>query len=87
MNTFILQTSARKRSTGNSFTINVVGSGPMKDAIRDAISNLEHHPAKAPRRALIDMLAIIDSHNFRICHTEHGTSEDDLEEWLFVLQG
>lgn len=87
MHTLILKINARKGTKGNTFTIEAVGSGPVKDAMREAIRGLEHHPAKTPRRALIDTLALIESHNFQIRHTEHTTDENDLEEWLFLLQG
>jgi len=87
MHTLILKINARKGTSGNTFTIEAVGSGPMKDTMREAIRGLEHHPAKTPRRALIDTLALIEAYNFQIRHTEHGTDENDLEEWLFVLQG
>ena len=87
MHTLILKSNARKGTNGNSFTIEAVGSGEAKDTLRQAIRNLEHHPAKTPRRALIDMLALIENHNYQIRHTEHALDENDLEEWLFVLQG
>lgn len=87
MQTLILQNNARKTSSGNTYTIQVLGSSAIKDDLRAAISELEHHPAKAPRRSLIDMLALIERFNLRICHTEHTRDENDLEEWLFLLQG
>ena len=87
MHTLILRINARKGSSGNSFTIEALGSGPAKDAVRQSIQGLEHHPAKSPRRALIDTLALIETHNFQIRHTERTTDENDLEEWMFVLQG
>ena len=59
MQTIMLRSNARKGSSGNSFTIEVLGESPIKDDVRAAIQALEHHPAKASRRALIDMLGLI----------------------------
>lgn len=87
MHTLILQNRGREGSNGKSFTIQVLGDSPAKDAVMDSVRALEHHPAKAERRSLIDMLSIIEKHNFRICHAERGENEEGLEEWLFILQG
>lgn len=86
MHTLILQMKPRKVSDGTTYTIDVVGDSPVKDDVRASIQALEHHPAKASRRSLIDMLGLIEKHNFRICHTEHYFDEE-LEHWLFVVQG
>jgi hypothetical protein len=82
----MLCSNARKSSSGNSFTIEVIGESPVKEDVRAAIQSLEHHPAKASRRALIDMLGLIEKFNFQIRYTER-TEEEDLEEWTFILQG
>lgn len=87
MHTVVLRSIPRKRSSGDVFTIEVVGDSPVKDAVKESIRALEHHPAKVSRRSLIDMLHIIEKHNFQIRYTEHYFTEDDLETWLFVLQG
>jgi hypothetical protein len=87
MNTIILQNRPRKTSQGNTFTIEVIGDSPVKEAIKASIAQLEHYPAKAPRRSIIDMLSLIEKHNMQIRYTEHCFTEDDLEAWMFVLQG
>lgn len=86
MQTVMLRSNARKGSSGNTFTIEVLGESAIKEDVRAAIQALEHHPAKASRRVLIDMLGLIEKFNFQIRHTEH-TLDDDLEEWIFILQG
>ena len=86
MHTIMLRSNARKGSSGNTFTIEVIGDSPVKDDVRAAIKALEHHPAKASRRAIIDMLGLIEKFNFQIRYTER-TEDDDLEEWTFILQG
>jgi len=86
MQTIMLRCNGRKGSSGNTFTIEVIGESPIKEDVRAAIQALEHHPAKASRRALIDMLGLIEKFNFQIRYTEH-TMDDDLEEWTFILQG
>ncbi|MCB8977697.1 MAG: hypothetical protein H6657_09770 [Ardenticatenaceae bacterium] len=86
MQTLMLRSNARKGSSGNTFTIEVIGESPIKDDVRAAIQALEHHPAKASRRVLIDMLALIEKFNFQIRYTERSEDED-LEEWTFILQG
>jgi hypothetical protein len=88
MHTLILQNKPRKSSSGNSWTIEVIGGdSAAKDMLRGAIRELEHHPAKAARRSLIDMLSLIEQYNFEIKFTEHYYTGDDLEGWTFVLQG
>ncbi len=87
MNTLILRNSARQAATGNTWTIEVIGEGPDKDALQEAIRALEHHPARASRRSIIDMLSLIERFNYRIRHVEHRDPENGLETWTFVLQG
>lgn len=87
MHTIMLRNRPRKGSSGNSFIIQVVGDSPVKADVQAAIQELEHHPAKASQRSLIDMLGLIERFNFKICYTEHTTTEDDLEAWSFILQG
>ena len=87
MHTIMLRNNARKGSSGNTFTIEVLGESSIKDNIRTAIQALEHHPAKASRRSLIDMLGLIEQFNLQIRFTEHKLDENDLEEWTFILQG
>ncbi|MCA9901751.1 MAG: hypothetical protein H6654_17505 [Ardenticatenaceae bacterium] len=86
MQTVMLRSNARKGTSGNTFTIEVIGESAIKDDVRAAIQALEHHPAKASRRVLIDMLGLIEKFNFQIRYTER-TEDDDLEEWSFILQG
>jgi len=87
MQTLILQCKPRKMTSGNSWLIEVVGpDGPAKDQLKGSIDKLENHPAKAVRRALIDCLALIQTHGFEIKYTEHFEADNDLEGWLFVLQ-
>ena len=87
MNTIILRTNARKTDEGARFTIEVVGDSAIKDAVRETIRGLEHHPAAASRRNIIDMLSIIEKHRLNIRHTEHYFDDENMEIWLFVLQG
>lgn len=87
MHTIVLRNQPRKTSKGNSFTISVVGNSAIKESVKQAIRELEHHPAPTPSRSLIDMLGIIERFNFQIRFTEHYNTEDDLEAWSFVLQG
>ncbi|MCA9983599.1 MAG: hypothetical protein KDE09_07565 [Anaerolineales bacterium] len=86
MQTLMLNSKPRKGSTGNTFTIEVIGDSPVKDKVREAIQALEHHPAKASRRSIIDLLGIIEQFNFQIRFTEHYL-EDELEGWTFIVQG
>ena len=86
MQTIMLRSNGRKGSSGNSFTIEVIGESTVKDDVRAAIQALEHHPAKVSRRTLIDMLGLIEKFNFQIRYTER-TEDDGLEEWTFILQG
>ena len=88
MHTLILQNKPRAGSAGNTWTIEVLGGdSAAKDALRQAVRDLEHHPAKAARRSLIDMLTLIENFNYEIKHTEHYYNDDDLEGWTFILQG
>lgn len=87
MHTIVLRSNPRKGSSGLSVSIEVIGDSPVKEGVRQSIRELEHHPAKATRRALIDMLNLIEKHNFRIRHAERSETDDGLESWLFVLQG
>lgn len=88
MHTILMQSKPRKDSSGKvSITIEVLGDSPVKDAVKEAINGLEHHPARVSRRTIIDMLSIIERFNFKIAYTEHYFTEDDLEAWMFVLQG
>jgi|GEM_PF-2368510 len=88
MSTLILQNKPRKGSSGNSWRIEVLGSnGNAKEEMKQSIRALEHHPAKASRRSILDMLSLIDEHKYDIKHTEHYYTDDDLEAWMFILQG
>ena len=87
MNTIVLENNAHEGSQGKTWSIQVVGDSASTVDMREAIHGLEHHPAKASRRSLIDMLGLIEKFNFEIRYTEHRNNEDGLEEWLFVLQG
>ena len=87
MHTILLRNRPRKTSKGNSITIGVVGDSAISDRVKQAIRELEHHPAPTPSRSLIDMLGIIEHFNFQIRFTEHYRTGDDLEAWSFLLQG
>jgi uncharacterized protein YaeQ len=88
MHTVLLQSKPRKDSTGKiSITIEALGESPVQDAMKAAVAALEHHPARVSRRSLIDMLALIEQFNMQIRYTEHYYTEDDLEAWMFILQG
>lgn len=87
MQTVILQCKPRKMTAGMSWLIEVLGpDGPAKDQVKESIDKLEHHPAKALRRALIDCLALIQTHGYEIKYTEHFGADSEMEGWLFVLQ-
>ena len=86
MQTLMLNSKPRKGSAGNTFSIEVIGDSPVKDKVREAIQALEHHPARASRRSIIDLLGIIEQFNFQIRFTEHYF-EDELEGWTFIVQG
>lgn len=88
MQTILLQSKPRKDAGGQvSITIEAIGESVIQDAVKEAISKLEHHPARVSRRTLIDMLALIERFNFQIRYTEHTLTEDGLEAWMFILQG
>lgn len=85
MQTIILSNKFREANSGNTWSIEVVGDSACKDVLRQAIGELEYHPAKAARRSLIDMLTLIENHSFQIQYTEHN-DDPKAETWLFVLQ-
>ncbi|MCA9958362.1 MAG: hypothetical protein R3E31_06190 [Chloroflexota bacterium] len=88
MHTIMLRNNVRKTSDGkSSFSIEVLGDSPVKDDVKASINALEHHPAIAARRSIIDMLTIIEKHNFQIRYTERSENEDGAETWQFILQG
>jgi len=88
MHTLLLQNKPRAGSSGNTWSIEVIGQdGAVRTAVKEAIRSLEHHPAKAARRSLIDMLTLIENFNFEIKYTEHFYTDDNLEGWSFILQG
>ncbi len=88
MHTLLLQNKPRAGSSGNTWSIEVIGQdSAVKTAVKEAIRNLEYHPAKAARRSLIDMLTLIENFNFEIKYTEHFYTDDNLEGWSFILQG
>lgn len=87
MHTIILKNTSRKTAKGSVYAIQAVGNSPAKEAMMQSISALENHPAPSAQRSLIDMLDLIEKHNLQIRYTEHHQTDDDLETWLFVLQG
>lgn len=88
MHTILLQSKPRKDASGKvTITIEAIGESPVQDAVKEAIAGLEHHPARVSRRTIIDMLALIERFNLQIRYTEHYFTEDDLEAWMFILQG
>jgi hypothetical protein len=87
MNTVILKNTANESTRGKSFSIQVVGDSPVKLAVLQSIKELQQHPAPSAARSLIDMLGLIEKHNFQIRYTEHDDPENGLETWLFALQG
>jgi hypothetical protein len=86
MHTIMLKSQPRSRSTGTVWMLETIGDSPVKDAIRESIRTLEHHPAKAQRRSMIDALAVIEKHNFKIVFAEKFDDEGN-EGWTFILQG
>lgn len=87
MHTLILKNTPRKTATGSTYSIQVVGNSPAKEALMQSVNALENHPAPSAQRSLVDMLGLIEKHNLQICYTEHNQTDDGLESWLFVLQG
>ena len=88
MSTLIIESKPRKMATGNSWRINVIGpDGRAKDNVKDAVQGLEHHPAKAAQRSLIDIMALIDQFRLEVKYVEHQEAEGELESWLFLVQG
>lgn len=88
MHTLLLQNKPRAGSSGNTWSIEVIGQdSAVRTAVKEAIRSLEHPPAKAARRSLIDMLTLIENFNFEIKYTEHFYTDDNLEGWSFILQG
>jgi hypothetical protein len=87
MDTLILRNNARQSGGSTQYTIEVLGGdSKSKDALQEAIRGLEHHPARAPRRSIIDMLTLIQSQRLHIKHVERTINEDATETWVFVLQ-
>lgn len=88
MSTLIIESKPRKMAAGNSWRIDVVGpDGRAKDDLKEAIKGLEFHPAKAAQRSLIDIMALIDQFRLEIKYVEHHEAEEELESWLFLVQG
>lgn len=86
MDTLILRNKARDKD-GPEYSIEVLGGdSDSKDALRDGIRALKHHPTKAARRNIIDMLTLIQENRLDIKHTEHYFDEDGAEIWSFILQ-
>lgn len=87
MDTLILRNNARQSGSSYQYSIEVLGGdSKTKDALQEAIRGLEHHPARAPRRSIIDMLSLIQSQRLQIKHVERTSGEEGTESWLFVLQ-
>lgn len=87
MYTVLLQSKPRKDANGKvSITLEAMGDNDIQESMKEAIRNLEHHPASVARRSLIDMLALIEKFNMEIRYTEHYFTADDLEAWIFILQ-
>ncbi|MCP4362138.1 MAG: hypothetical protein GY796_29370 [Chloroflexi bacterium] len=87
MGSLVIESKPRKMTSGNSWRIDVVGpDGRAKDEFKTAVKELEHHPAKAARRSLIDILTIIDQLRMQIKYVEHHEEEGELESWLFITQ-
>lgn len=87
MHTVMLRNVARRGTDGKtSYTIEVLGDSPVKDAVKESIRALEHHPAVAARRSIIDMINIIEKHNFQVRFAERQ-EDGDAETWTFILQG
>lgn len=88
MDTVLLQSKPRKDASGKvEITIEAMGESPVQESLKEAIRGLEHYPARVSRRTIIDMMALIDRFNLKIVYTEHYFNEEDLEAWIFILQG
>lgn len=88
MSTLIIESKPRKMAAGNSWRIDVVGpDGRAKDDLKEAIKELEYHPAKAAQRSLIDIMSLIDKFRLDVKYVEHHEEEGQLESWLFLVQG
>ncbi len=88
MKTVILQNKTRVSNDATAWSIEVIGSdGDTKNGLKDAIRALAHHPAKAARRSLMDMMALIEESRLEIKYTEHFIDGNDADCWMFILQG
>lgn len=88
MKTIVLQNKTRETNDGQTWSIEAVGpDGPAKDQLKEAIRGLQYHPAKAARRSLIDMMALIEESGMEIKYSEHFLDENEGDCWLFILQG
>jgi hypothetical protein len=59
--TIILRNKFRESSSGNTWGIEVIGNNACLDVVKQSISEMEHHLAKAARRSLIDLLSFIEA--------------------------
>ena len=88
MKTLVLQNKTRSASDGTKWSIEVIGpDGPAKDELKDGIRGLDHHPAKASRRSLLDMMTLIQDSGLEIKFSEHFLDDNEADCWLFILQG
>ena len=85
MDTVVLRSVPRMRGDELSIRFEVIGDGDGADDLKEAIRALEHYPSKAERRALLDLMAVIQQENFEVRHAERG-EEEGTEAWLFILQ-
>ena len=85
MQTILLKNRVREGSSGKTWSIEAIGDSACKEAVKQSISALEHHPAKAARRSFIDLLGLIEAHGFQIKHTEHHDDPNG-ETWTFLVQ-
>lgn len=86
MDTIILKTRPSRMNDKLAIRFEVIGTGRGADAMKEAIRTLEHYPSPSERRALVDVLSLIDRLNYHIRYTEH-LEDEGIESWLFVLQG
>lgn len=87
MQTVMLRSKVRKSADSTSFIIEALGESAVQEKLKDAIRDLEYHPARVARRTIIDMMSLIEAHNLQIRYAERQEEEEGQETWTFILQG
>lgn len=85
METVMLITKPRKAGTATKISYDVLGGGSTAEGLKESIRGLEHYPAPSGRRALVDILALIDKHRLKVVQVMRD-EEEGMEAWTFILQ-